>query len=99
MSNLENRELVIMQTIQKIDDSFHSGHEHIVGLLDSFFHNGPNGKHLCLVTELCGLPVSAVFEQCPERRIDGQLARQVSLQLLKATHYLHTIGIAHGGMF
>ncbi len=99
MSNTNNRELLIMQAIQKIDDSYHSGHKHIIRLLDFFFHDGPNGQHLCLVTNLCGLPISEVFDQCPERRLDGQLARRVSRQLLDATQYLHSCGIAHGGMF
>jgi serine/threonine-protein kinase SRPK3 len=35
-------------------DHIHPGYKHVVHLLNSFVHEGPNGKHSCLVLELMG---------------------------------------------
>jgi serine/threonine protein kinase len=98
-SEVENGELEILQYIRANGDPEHPGRNHILPLLDSFKHTGPNGQHLCVVLELLGAKTSTVAEKCPNYRLDGNLARRVSEQLLLAVDYLHSCGIAHGGKF
>ncbi len=98
-SEMNNRELQILQTLAATGNSDHSGRKHVSQLLDWFYHDGPNGRHLCMVLNLLGPSVSAVAERCPNYRLDGNLARRVSRQLLYATDYLHSCGVAHGGRF
>ena len=96
-SEAPNRELQILQSVQETSDSSHPGRMHVSQLLDWFYHDGPNGRHLCIVLELLGPQLSAVAEKCQNYRLDGNLARRVSRQLLYATSYLHSRGVAHGG--
>ena len=53
-------------TIQEI----HEFSRHTATLYDSFFHNGPNGKHMCMVFEMLGCNLLSVikassFYDCP----------------------------------
>ncbi|CAI6230404.1 unnamed protein product [Periconia digitata] len=95
-SNSEKAELGILEHIEAKSDGQHPGRKHISRLLDSFYHDGPNGKHLCIVSELLGPKISTVAEKCTNYRLDSKLARQVSRQLLLAVDYLHSCGVAHG---
>ena len=98
-SEAHNRELQILQSIRETGNPHHPGRKHVSQLLDWFHHDGPNGRHLCLVLELLGPPVSAIAEQHQNYRLDGKLARRVSRQMLYATNYLHSCGVVHGGRF
>ncbi|KAL8858289.1 MAG: hypothetical protein Q9178_005152 [Gyalolechia marmorata] len=95
-SGEHNRELQIFQSIRETGNLHHPGHKHVTQLLDWFHHDGPNGRHLCLVLELLGPQVQAVAERGQNYRLDGNLARRVSRQLLYATNYLHSCGVVHG---
>lgn len=70
-----------------------------VQLLDSFSHEGPNGRHNCLVTELLGPSLGSV---CSLYALLGQTIRpetimRASRQLLHAVDFIHRAGLAHGG--
>lgn len=70
-----------------------------VQLLDSFSHEGPNGRHNCLVTELLGPSLGGV---CSLYALFGQIIRpetimRASRQLLHAVDFIHQAGLAHGG--
>lgn len=98
-SKADNLELQILQYMRKISDSHHPGRKHICQLLDWFYHEGPNGRHLCIVLELLGPKVSVVAQEGHNGQLDSNLARRVSRQLLYAVDYLHSCGLAHGGRF
>lgn len=67
---------------------------HIVTLLDSFKHDGPNGKHECLVFEPMGPAVAACYD--PDYNpIPAWQAKSICKQLLTALKCLHDLGIAH----
>lgn len=70
-----------------------------IQLRDHFFHQGPNGNHLCLITELLGPPLPDVLEAL--RDADTWLAPdhvlQISQTLLQALEVLHSTGFVHGG--
>jgi serine/threonine protein kinase len=73
------------------------GWNSVTQLLDSFFIEGPNGRHLCVVMELLGPSLSWVAEKSQNGRIMARLALQVSAQLVEAVNYLHSCGVVHGG--
>ncbi|KAM6481756.1 kinase-like domain-containing protein [Trichoderma sp. SZMC 28011] len=95
-SHNHNGELQILQTITRNGDPTHPGHKHVSHLLDSFYHDGPNGRHLCIVFELLGPKISSVVNRRPNYRLDGRLARQISSQLLLAVDYIRSCGVVHG---
>lgn len=78
-----------------------------VRLLDEFYHEGPNGRHRCLVFEFFGPNLDSVIasslplpftESAPGGdHIDPHVTLQLSKQLLSALKNLHENGIAHGG--
>jgi hypothetical protein len=92
-----NHELEILQHLQANDPHSHPGRSNVTQLLDSFFHEGPNGRHLCVVLELLGPTLFRVAEQSQNHRLKADLARRVSGHVVKAVAYLHSCGVAHGG--
>jgi hypothetical protein len=93
-----DHELRILTYLEENSDTSHPGYKHcVIHLLDSFYHVGPNGQHLCLVFNVLGPSVAYFANRGPNFRLDGSLARDVSAQLLLAVDYLHSSGIAHGG--
>ncbi|KAL6803562.1 kinase-like domain-containing protein [Trichoderma sp. SZMC 28012] len=95
-SHNHNGELQILQAITRTGDPTHPGHKHVSHLLDSFYHEGPSGRHLCIVLELLGPKISSVVNRRPNYRLDGRLARRISSQLLLAVDYIRSCGVAHG---
>ncbi|KAF7858011.1 hypothetical protein EAF04_009367 [Stromatinia cepivora] len=84
------------------DSPGHIGKSHVMSLLDHFTHRGPNGVHLCLVSEVGG-PSIKQFNDCPgeykgSRRLEASVARNVCLQVINGLDYIHTTGIAHGDL-
>lgn len=73
-----------------------------MSLLDHFTHKGPNGDHLCLVSEVGG-PSIKQFNSCPgeykgSRRLEASVARNVCLQAIHGLNYIHSTGVVHGGL-
>ncbi|KAK3896577.1 protein kinase dsk1 [Staphylotrichum tortipilum] len=95
-SDETSRELEILRALKERGDPTHPGRKHITQLIDCFHHDGPNGRHLCLVLGLLGPKASSINDECPQYRLDGLVARSVSRQLLLAVDYLYSAGIAHG---
>ncbi len=93
----ENHELEILQHLQTDRLHHHPGRRCVAQVFDSFFHEGPNGRHLCVVMELFGPSVSWVAERSKNYRLRASLALSVSDQVLEAVDYLHRCGVVHGG--
>lgn len=71
----------------------------LLRLLNEFKIRGPNGKHICIVTELLGpnfseLVDSKVFQG---HRLPAKWAKSTAKQLLVALFHLHEGGLGHGG--
>jgi serine/threonine-protein kinase SRPK3 len=91
-------ELDILKYISQNDPS-HPGYKHVVHLLDSFVHEGPNGKHLCLVLELMGQSVFNLQQYFPNKQLPVHIGRQIAEQILHALDWLHgSCGIIHTGI-
>lgn len=71
-----------------------------VRLLDWFRHEGPNGIHNCLVTELLGPSIAGIMKV--DKDTGGFFAPdtilRASRQLLEGIVFAHQAGFVHGGM-
>lgn len=74
----------------------HPGRKHVVSLLDSFEHKGPNGTHVCMVFEVLGENLLGLIKRWNHRGIPPQLVKQITKQVLLGLDYLHReCGIIH----
>ena len=92
----DSRELRSYQRLAKLPQLSTS----FVQLRDHFFHQGPNGNHLCLVTELLGPRLPAVLETLGDKDtwLAPNIVLKVAQKLLESIEVLHSAGFAHGGM-
>ncbi|KAI8946735.1 serine/threonine protein kinase [Xylaria longipes] len=71
------------------------GYNHISHLVDDFEHEGPNGKHVCLVFQVYGETLRSfgvLFREC---MIPTDVMRRLTIQLLLALDYAHYYGVIH----
>lgn len=61
-----------------------------------FWHDGPNGRHLCLVMPVVG-PSLSDLSKLIYSRVNPNIAREVSRQAARALAFLHSHGLCHGG--
>jgi serine/threonine-protein kinase SRPK3 len=74
----------------------HPGRKHVVSLLDSFRHKGPNGEHICMVFEVLGENLLGLIKKWNHRGIPMPLVKQITKQVLLGLDYLHReCGIIH----
>ncbi|EEY15778.1 protein kinase dsk1 [Verticillium alfalfae VaMs.102] len=74
----------------------HPGRKHVVSLLDSFDHKGPNGTHVCMVFEVLGENLLGLIKKWNHRGIPMPLVKQITKQVLLGLDYLHReCGIIH----
>ena len=74
----------------------HPGRKHVVSLLDSFNHKGPNGMHVCMVFEVLGENLLGLIKRWNHRGIPMPLVKQIAKQVLLGLDYLHReCGIIH----
>ena len=80
-------------------DPKHPGHDHIIHLLDSFHHQGPNGQHFCLVYKAMGENILKTQGRMPSHKIPLPMLKQITRQLLQALDLMHTCDLVHTGLF
>lgn len=74
----------------------HPGKKHVVSLLDSFEHKGPNGVHVCMVFEVLGENLLGLIKRYNHRGIPMPLVKQITKQVLLGLDHLHReCGIIH----
>ncbi|KAN0068701.1 Protein kinase-like domain containing protein [Elaphomyces granulatus] len=88
-------EIKLLNRIVQANPS-HPGRKHVVSLLDSFEHKGPNGVHVCMVFEVLGENLLGLIKRWNHRGIPMPLVRQITKQVLLGLDYLHReCGIIH----
>jgi serine/threonine-protein kinase SRPK3 len=58
-------------------------------LLDEFYHNGPNGKHYCIVTNLLGNNLLDMIKRYHYRGLPYVLVQKLATQILTTLTHLH----------
>lgn len=72
------------------------GRKYVVELLDNFTHEGPNGKHVCMVFEVLGENLLSLIRRYHHRGIPVHLVQQIIYQVLMGLDYMHReCGIIH----
>ena len=90
-----SRELDIYNHLAETNDDDEDKPSHITRLLDAFWHQGPNGCHRVVVTELGG-PSLAAFRD--HFKIRPDIVRSLAKQLVAAIQELHDAGVVHGDL-
>ena len=76
----------------------HPGSHQVVRLWDSFKHEGPHGKHVCMVFEPMGPNLLALIKHYHYRGIPMEIVRTITRQVLEGLDFLHTqCSIIHTG--
>ncbi|ODQ78494.1 hypothetical protein BABINDRAFT_65165 [Babjeviella inositovora NRRL Y-12698] len=77
-------------------DPHHPGHRHVLDLLDTFYHLGPNGRHVVMVFEVLGENLLELIRLYRHRGIPLAYVKQIAKQLLVSLDFLHRVcGIIH----
>ncbi|KAH8919968.1 kinase-like protein [Atractiella rhizophila] len=87
-----------IQLLKKVVDSDpnHPGRNHVVQLLDSFKHRGPNGTHVCMVFEVLGENLLGLIKRYQHRGVPEHIVKQIAKQVLLGLDYMHrSCGIIH----
>ncbi|TVY46844.1 Protein kinase [Lachnellula occidentalis] len=93
-SSENSRELAALRALQTTAAS-----HYIVKQLDDFVHQGPNGRHQCLVFELLGPSVDTIAYDYGEDgdQLDPDTIFRITTQLLQGISFIHAAGYVHGG--
>ncbi|KAF5000364.1 hypothetical protein FGRMN_1832 [Fusarium graminum] len=98
-----SQELQILHHLAQVAPD--EGAQHVTQLLSEFEHDGPNGKHKCLVFEPMGPSANSMVEELPQfkprtfhmkLRYPPQMAKSILKQSLQGLAFLHRNNIAHG---
>ncbi|KAI9771585.1 MAG: hypothetical protein M1835_006407 [Candelina submexicana] len=80
-------------------DIDHPGRRFVSTLLDDFWLDGPNGRHLCLVSEPAGGTVAASKKRAVGSVFLLDVARSIAANTVMGLAYVHACGVGHGGRF
>lgn len=76
---------------EKLAQGTVSDHCHNVMLLNSFMHEGPNGRHFIMVFEILGVNLLEIMKRFDYKGIPVPLVRRLARQILMGLDYLHRI--------
>ncbi|KAF7866860.1 hypothetical protein EAF04_005701 [Stromatinia cepivora] len=95
------KELGVLQKLAK-EPTSHPGQDRVVSLLDNFTIEGPNGRHVCLVSQVAGPSITSLNYSsgavAGSRRLRAQLALKVAKQTVQALGFVHSQGFCHGDL-
>lgn len=63
--------------------------------LDTFEHEGPNGRHVCIVTQVAGPNLWGRIDSCGP--LDLGYAARASIGVCQGLAFMHRNGVGHGG--
>lgn len=75
----------------------HPGRKFVYSLLDEFSFSGPNGHHLCLVSEVGGCSIAKSKENSPDFMFSLGTAKAIATQVTMGLACMHSCGVGHGG--
>ena len=74
------------------------GKTNICMMHSSFFHNGPNGKHFCMVFPIVDCDLCTFMESFDKEMISLDLTSKISHEILKGVAFLHHNSIIHADL-
>lgn len=80
-----------------LPDAVQRGRECILRLYDEFVLDGPNGRHLCIVTPLVGDSVASAQAGLRGGRWTADQARAIVAQMAIGLAFIHASGVVHHG--
>ncbi len=96
-SSNEGRILRLLEQHRISNPGVH-GEEYVSRILDEFSIDGPNGRHICLVSEPAGGSVAESKEAGLRWRFPLHIARGIAARVILGLNFVHSAGIVHGGM-
>ncbi|QKX57218.1 uncharacterized protein TRUGW13939_04326 [Talaromyces rugulosus] len=100
-----NVELTISNRLEAMAPDYPSS-KHVMMSLDTFEHDGPNGKHRCFIYEPMGSTVTSMVEKLPwdpprtfrspSPHYPKWMAKRILKHALTGLDFLHKNGIVHG---
>ncbi|KAG5456976.1 MAG: kinase-like domain-containing protein, partial [Olpidium bornovanus] len=81
-------EIKLLRRIVEADSSA-PGRGHVVEMLDSFTHEGPNGSHVCVVFEVLGENLLSLIKRYENQGAPIRLVKQIAKQVLTGLDYMH----------
>ncbi len=94
-SNEDCNELRVQKHLLKAAQAGHKLSS-VALLLDQFWIDGPNGRHLCLTYEAAGPSLSMVRRN--EIKLSPEAARSIALQMAQGLQELHDAGAVYGDL-
>lgn len=88
----QSRELESLQKIAKCEDI-----NSLTVLRDHFRIDGPQGEHLCLVTDLLGPDLASLRRNAPSKALPMYVVRNIMAQVVEALVQLRELNIVHTG--
>lgn len=73
----------------KVKNGVNMGHSQVVQLLNSFIHNGPNGRHFCMVFEIMGVTLLEIIKRYNYTGIPLPYVRMMAKEILIGLDFLH----------
>ena len=70
----------------------------VAALLNHFFIEGPNGRHLVLVFEVSGPSIASLRHHWQRRKIRPDVVRRIARQTAEGLKEIHAAGIVYGDM-
>ena len=91
-----SREVDIRKRL-RCGDPNHPGRPLVLSPLTEFWIDGPNGQHLCPVSEVVGPNILEVKNAAEHGMLPIEAAQDITAQLALGLSYIHSCGIIHGG--
>ena len=83
-NNLSSKDKDSVPLSAEVDHS-----RHVATLHDSFFHTGPNGRHMCMVFSMLGCNLLSVIKAYNYRGIPIPVVKKMMLGVAKGLDFLH----------
>ena len=90
----DSNELTMHQHLEQADGAKF----HIAVLLNQFFIEGPNGRHLALVFEVSGPSIASLRHHWQRRKVRLDVVRRIARQTAQGLKEIHAVGIVYGDL-
>ncbi|TQV90578.1 Serine/threonine-protein kinase [Cordyceps javanica] len=90
---------ILSRILEVSRNSSHEGRKFLLKLIEQFNHRGPNGDHVCLVSDVLGHHLGFQAAKYKYGRLPVRAVKEIVRQLLTGLDFLHTeCGVIHTGI-